>query len=196
MSPNPFIERALSGLRPPSAAHVERLAAHTDRPSLPASDEISMPFKSHDEYIATQPENLRGRLEQIQQEVERQVPGSTRTISYNLPAFKKENMFFYFAAFKKHIGIYPPVTEDAELIKETEALRGPKGNLSLSHDAELPLQLIGRVAKALASQAMKDRLVSQGAIPSGANPLEFAAFMDAEIKKWAVVVKNSGAKID
>ena len=111
-----------------------------------------MPFRSHDEYFATQPRDLRARLEQIQQEVERQVPGSARTISYNLPAFKKEKTFFYFAAFKKHIGIYPPVTEDLELIKETEGLRGPKGNLSFGHDTELPLQLIGRIAKALASQ--------------------------------------------
>ena len=111
-----------------------------------------MPFKSHDEYFATQPQFLRSRLEQIQQEVERQVPRSTRTISYNLPAFKKEKTFLYFAAFKKHIGIYPPVTEDPELIKETEALRGPKGNLSFRHDAELPIRLIGRVAKALESQ--------------------------------------------
>jgi uncharacterized protein YdhG (YjbR/CyaY superfamily) len=111
-----------------------------------------MAFTSHDEYFATQPRDLRTRLEQIQQEVERQVPGSERTISYNLPAFKKEKTFFYFAAFKKHIGIYPPVTEDLDLIKETEALRGPKGNLSFDHDTKLPLQLIGRIAKALASQ--------------------------------------------
>lgn len=111
-----------------------------------------MPFKSHDEYFATQPTELRGRLEQIQREVERQVPGAMRTISYNLPSFKIQRTFFYFAAFKKHIGIFPPVTEDLELIKETEALRGPKGNLCLLHNKELPLPLIGRIAKALASQ--------------------------------------------
>ncbi len=111
-----------------------------------------MPFKSHEEYFATQPEDLRSRLEQIQKEVERQVPGCARTISYNLPAFRKEKTFFYFAAFKKHIGIYPPVTEDLELIEETAALRGPKGNLSFSHHTELPLQLIGRIAQALAAQ--------------------------------------------
>jgi uncharacterized protein YdhG (YjbR/CyaY superfamily) len=111
-----------------------------------------MPFESHDEYLAAQPLELRDRLEQIRQEVERQVPGSVRTISYNLLALKKGKVFFYFAAFKKHIGVYPPVTEDLELIRETEALRGPKGNLSFSHDTELPLQLIGRVAKALAAQ--------------------------------------------
>lgn len=111
-----------------------------------------MPYKSHDEYIASHPAHLRERLQQIQREVERRVPGSARTISYNLPAFKKEKTFLYFAAFKAHIGIYPPVTEDIELIKETVALRGPKGNLSFRHDDDLPLELIGRIAMALASQ--------------------------------------------
>ena len=66
--------------------------------------------------------------------------------------------------------------------------------------AGTPPDIVKRIheesAKALASQAVKDRLVAQGAIPSGANPQEFATFIDAEIKKWAVVVKNSGAKID
>ena len=111
-----------------------------------------MPFDSHDEYLATQPAELRRRLERIQKEVERRVPGATRTISYNLPAYKKERTFFYFAAFKNHIGVYPPVTEDLALIEETAALRGPKGNLSFPHSTELPVTLIGRVAKALASQ--------------------------------------------
>ena len=44
--------------------------------------------------------------------------------------------------------------------------------------------------------AVKERLVSQGAIPSGNTPAEFAQFIDAETKKWAQVVKASGAKVD
>jgi tripartite-type tricarboxylate transporter receptor subunit TctC len=52
------------------------------------------------------------------------------------------------------------------------------------------------VAKALATPAMKDRLVALGAIPSGNTPAEFTRFIDAEHKKWAAVVKASGAKVD
>ena len=66
--------------------------------------------------------------------------------------------------------------------------------------AGTPPEVVNRIhqesAKALASPAVKERLVSAGAIPSGASPQEFASFIDAEIKKWAVVVKNSGVKID
>ena len=51
-------------------------------------------------------------------------------------------------------------------------------------------------AKALASPALKERLVAQGAIPSGNTPDEFGRFIAAEAKKWAGVVKASGAKVD
>lgn len=111
-----------------------------------------MPFQSHDEYFDSQPEEIRHRLEQIQLEVEKRVPGATRTISYNMPAFKLERTFFYFAAFKKHIGVYPPVLNDPDLIAETEVFRGPKGNLSFPHSQVLPLALIGKVAASLAAQ--------------------------------------------
>ena len=43
---------------------------------------------------------------------------------------------------------------------------------------------------------MKERLLAQGAIPSGNTPAEFAQLIAAETKKWAQVVKASGAKVD
>lgn len=52
------------------------------------------------------------------------------------------------------------------------------------------------VAKSLATPAMKERLLAQGAIPGGNTPVEFAKHIDNEHKKWAQVVKTSGAKVD
>ena len=66
--------------------------------------------------------------------------------------------------------------------------------------AGTPAAIVNRVqqetAKALATPAIRERLQSQGAIPSGMPPAEFAKFIDAETRKWAQVVKASGAKID
>jgi tripartite-type tricarboxylate transporter receptor subunit TctC len=66
--------------------------------------------------------------------------------------------------------------------------------------AGTPMDIVNRIqqetARALATPAMKERLLAQGAIPSGNTPAQFAQFIDREIRKWAPVVKASGAKID
>ena len=66
--------------------------------------------------------------------------------------------------------------------------------------AGTPADIVSRVqqetAKAMATPAIKDRLQAVGAIPSGMTPANFVKFIDAETKKWAVVVKASGAKVD
>lgn len=111
-----------------------------------------MSFKTHEEYFASCPAESRALLERVQREVERRVPGATRCIGYGMPAFRKQRIFLYFAAFKKHLGIYPPVTDDQELIAETARFRGVKGNLSFPYSQELPIDLVGRVAQALAAQ--------------------------------------------
>jgi len=63
-----------------------------------------------------------------------------------------------------------------------------------------PPDIIDRVqqetAKALGTPALKERLLAQGAIPSGITPAEFARFIAAETTKWTQVVKVSGAKVD
>jgi tripartite-type tricarboxylate transporter receptor subunit TctC len=61
---------------------------------------------------------------------------------------------------------------------------------------EIVTRIQQEVSKALNSPAIKEKLLAQGAIPSGNTPAEFAKFIDSEHKKWAQVVKNSGAKVD
>ena len=66
--------------------------------------------------------------------------------------------------------------------------------------AGTPADIVQRIqqesAKALASPALRERLLSQGAIPGGMPPAEFGRFIATETKKWAAVVKSSGAKVD
>jgi tripartite-type tricarboxylate transporter receptor subunit TctC len=50
--------------------------------------------------------------------------------------------------------------------------------------------------KALASDELKTIWANQGAEFPNTTPAQFAAFLAADIKRWAVVVKASGAKLD
>jgi tripartite-type tricarboxylate transporter receptor subunit TctC len=66
--------------------------------------------------------------------------------------------------------------------------------------AGTPADVVNRIqqetAKALATPVIKERLLAQGAIPSGMSPADFARFIAADTRKWAQVVKASGAKVD
>jgi uncharacterized protein YdhG (YjbR/CyaY superfamily) len=106
-------------------------------------------FETHAQYFATLAPEKRAALEQIQALVQEKLPNARQCISYNIPAFKVNRVFFYFAAFKHHIGIYPPLKTDEKLISELISYRGEKGNLSFPLSKPIPFELIGRVAISL-----------------------------------------------
>jgi len=61
---------------------------------------------------------------------------------------------------------------------------------------EIVSRLHGEVVKVLRAPEVRDQLTSQGADIVGNSPEEFSAWIKTEVKKWADVVKVSGAKID
>ena len=53
----------------------------------------------------------------------------------------------YFAAFKRHIGLFPPVAGDARLARAIAPYAGEKGNLRFPLDQPIPYRLIERIVK-------------------------------------------------
>lgn len=91
---------------------------------------------------------------------------------------------------------------DIPTIEEAAGLKGFEASswFGLLAPAGTPADVVNRIqqetAKALNSPAIKEKLLAQGAIPSGNTPAEFTRLIDAEHKKWAKVVRDSGAKVD
>ncbi len=109
-------------------------------------------FTSVSEYLSALTPAQAKALKRVLALVQKSVPRSTRVISYGIPAFRQERVFLYCAAFKRHIGLYPPVRDDARLRAALAPYANAKGNLSFPLAEPLPMALIGRVAKALAKQ--------------------------------------------
>jgi uncharacterized protein YdhG (YjbR/CyaY superfamily) len=105
-----------------------------------------------DDYIAGFPRDVQAILQKIRATIRKAAPHAQETISYRMPAFKQNGMLVYFAAFKKHIGLFPPVTGDAKLKEEASVYAGPKGNLQFPLDEPIPYALITRIVKARAKE--------------------------------------------
>lgn len=102
------------------------------------------------EYVAGLPPGSALVVRKVLALVKKNVPGCSEKISYGMPAFAKDRTFMYCAAFKSHIGIYPPVRGNAKLIQQLRPYANAKGNLRFPLSEPVPYPLITRVAKALA----------------------------------------------
>ena len=105
-----------------------------------------------DGYIAAFPPQVRSILQRIRRTVRAAAPEATEVISYRMPAFKLGGILVYFAAFKNHIGLYPPVTGDPKLVKAAAPYAGEKGNLRFALDEPIPYDLIKQIVAHRAKQ--------------------------------------------
>ena len=100
-----------------------------------------------DDYIATASPEVQPILHEIRRTIQAAAPNAEETISYAIPAFRLNGILVCFAAFKKHIGLYPPISGDASLMKAIAPYAGPKGNLQFPLDQPIPYKLIERIVK-------------------------------------------------
>ena len=105
-----------------------------------------------DGYIVQFPADVQAILKKVRTTISSAAPEAKETISYLMPAFKQHGMLVYFAAWEKHIGMYPPISGDKALEKAIARYAGPKGNLQFPLDEPIPYDLIERIVKLRARQ--------------------------------------------
>src|SRR5262249_28468488 len=103
--------------------------------------------KDIDGYISQFPADVQAILEKVRTTIANAAPEAKETISYLMPAFKQHGILIYFAAWEKHIGLYPPISGDKALAKAVKRYAGPKGNLQFPLDQPIPYNLIERIVK-------------------------------------------------
>lgn len=110
--------------------------------------------ESVNEYISSSPAEVRSILEAIRITVRDAAPSADERISYGMPAYFLGEVLVYFAAFKKHIGFYPPV-RDKSLRPLLAKYAGPKGNLRFPLSEPIPHALIRKIVKAAVKERRK-----------------------------------------
>jgi len=100
-----------------------------------------------DGYISHFPADVQAVLQEVRATIRRAAPDAEEVISYQMPAFRQHGILVYFAAWKKHVGFYPPISGDKAIEKAVARYAGPKGNLQFPLDEPMPLELIERIVK-------------------------------------------------
>lgn len=100
-----------------------------------------------DGYISQFPADVQTVLRKVRATIRQAAPDAKEVISYQMPALKQHGILVYFAAWKKHIGLYPPISGDEAIEKAVARYAGPKGNLQFPLDEPIPYNLIERIVK-------------------------------------------------
>ena len=103
--------------------------------------------KSVDEYIDGFSPEVQAILRRVREVVREAAPQALEVISYRMPALRQNGILIYYAAFKGHIGLYPPVAGDALLKKVVAPYAGEKGNLRFPYNKPIPYELVARITE-------------------------------------------------
>jgi uncharacterized protein YdhG (YjbR/CyaY superfamily) len=122
-------------------------------------------FKSVDEYIASQPDAVRGILERVRSVIRKAVPEAQEVISYKMPTYKLYgDRMLYFAVWKQHYSIYA-ATEQVmvEFGGELAPYQVDRGTIRFPLSEPVPVKLIGRIAKFRAKEVAEREKARAGA---------------------------------
>lgn len=105
------------------------------------------------DYISTFSPEVQAILQEVRRVVRSAAPDAEEVISYGIPTFKLDGPLVYFAAFKNHIGFYPPIGGDARVEEAAAPYAGEKGNLRFPLDQPIPYDLIARLTELRVKQS-------------------------------------------
>jgi uncharacterized protein YdhG (YjbR/CyaY superfamily) len=114
-----------------------------------------------DEYFVRLSEPARGTLNKMRAAIRSAVPhDATETISYRMPAFTRNGVLVWYAAFANHCSLFPTGSVVEAFKDQLKGFKTSKGTIQFPTDKALPIALIKRIVRARVAQheARKRRL--------------------------------------
>jgi uncharacterized protein YdhG (YjbR/CyaY superfamily) len=106
-----------------------------------------------DVYIASFPPEVQEILRNVRAALHRAVPGGEERFRYDMPAVMLGGRYgLHFAAWKKHLGLYPVARLAGPLEERIAPYRVAKDSLRFPYTRPVPYDLIEEIATALAAE--------------------------------------------
>ncbi len=112
-------------------------------------------------YISQFPPDVQKRLHLLREMIRKAAPEAEERIAYEMPTYYLNGNLVHFAAFKKHIGLYPTPSGIAAFREELAEYKNAKGSVQFPHSRPLPYDLIRRIIEFRVDEN------SKAAVPKG-----------------------------
>ena len=137
-----------------------------------------------DDYIATFPDDVRPLLHGVRGAIRAALPGAEERIRYGMPAVMlSERSAIHFAAWKKHIGLYPVSVLPGDLEAEVARLRGTVVLLMAVHNVPA---IAARLVSSGRDAATPVAVVADGSMPTQRTVWSTLADIAADLEREQV----------
>ncbi|MDD4474428.1 MAG: DUF1801 domain-containing protein [Eubacteriales bacterium] len=100
-----------------------------------------------DEYISKQPEEVQGLLREIRETIHSASPNAIEKMSWQMPTFWQGENLIHFAAFKKHISIFPGGEATAVFAQRLVGYKTSKGTIQFPLNKPIDFALIADITR-------------------------------------------------
>ncbi len=105
-----------------------------------------------DEYIAGYPPDVQAILKKVRATIKTAAPDAVEAIKYQIPTFVLNGNLVSFAAYQRHIGLYPIPAGTQKFQKAIAVYRAAKSTLRFPLDEPIPYDLISQLVKYLVKE--------------------------------------------
>ena len=117
-------------------------------------------FQTVEQYFSALPRKERDLLETLRKTIRQAAPQAEEVISYNMPAFKWNGMLVWYAAYKKHIGLYPRPSAIVAFKDELAEYKTSKGAIQFPIEKGIPTSLVKKIVRFRLKENEQERKAS------------------------------------
>ena len=156
--PKPAPKAAATAKAKPKPAPKTTTAAKAKAKSKPApktATPASAKPKTIEDYIAAAPPQAQDRLREMLACLRKAAPKAEEALKWSNPALSYGTILFIFAAFKKHVSLYPTPSVIEAFRQELADYRTSSSTIQFPLDSPLPVKLIRRIADHRVTQVLE-----------------------------------------